>query len=244
MSGFLLYRGPSMLDGSPIIAVATFASENAKTGAMVQTFIMREDVEPHTALKTGADASVCGDCKHRPANGGSCYVVVHQAPLSVYRAYKRGRYTFAVAHAARAAAGLMVRLGTYGDPAAVPARVWEDFLTYAKGHTGYTHQWANMGEAQAMRFRPLVMASADTIEERREAIAKLWRTFRVRTANEPRDTGEFICPASEEAGKRATCATCGACNGAQAGKVRQASPVIIVHGAKGKTRAFERTRAV
>ena len=63
--GVVLYDGPSRIDGAPIIAIAcriTEASENGKTGAMVQTFIMRRDIPPHTALKTGDDASVCGDC--------------------------------------------------------------------------------------------------------------------------------------------------------------------------------------
>ena len=40
----------------------------------------------------------------------------------------------------------MVRLGTYGDPAAVPSYVWESLLSRAKGWTGYRHQ-AKQSEA-------------------------------------------------------------------------------------------------
>ncbi len=67
-TGVILYIGPSMLDGSPIVAIANrivAKSSNEKTGALVQTFIIRADLSPLDALATGADASICGDCKHR-----------------------------------------------------------------------------------------------------------------------------------------------------------------------------------
>mgnify|MGYP006401533571 FL=1 len=57
-AGVVLYDGPSRIDGAPIIAIAcriADASNNSKTGAMVQTFIMRRDPAPHLALKTGDD---------------------------------------------------------------------------------------------------------------------------------------------------------------------------------------------
>ncbi len=107
MSGIILYRGPSMIDGAPIVCIATGiegkASRNSKTGAMVQTWILREDIAPHKAIHTGADVSICGDCEHRgtlTANihgktrnvGRSCYVTVFQAPLVVWKAYHRGIY--------------------------------------------------------------------------------------------------------------------------------------------------------
>jgi hypothetical protein len=72
--GIVLYRGPSRLDGAPIVCVATgfrSPSDNPKTGPMVQTWIMREDVAPHTAQKTGEDSSVCGDCPLRPLLKGA-----------------------------------------------------------------------------------------------------------------------------------------------------------------------------
>jgi hypothetical protein len=60
-TGVILYRGPSMLDGAPIVVIAnriTDASTNSKTGAMVQTFIVRADADPMTALREGLDSSV------------------------------------------------------------------------------------------------------------------------------------------------------------------------------------------
>ena len=79
--GFVLYEGPSLIDGAPIVVVATLKTSNIKTGDMVQTWILRSDIEPHHAVKSGDDLSICGDCIHRPANQGSCYVTVFQAPL-------------------------------------------------------------------------------------------------------------------------------------------------------------------
>ena len=67
-NGYVLYRGPSKIDGKPIVMIATgfkTGSGNVKTGAMIQTWILREDVEPHTAQKTGDDESICGNCPHR-----------------------------------------------------------------------------------------------------------------------------------------------------------------------------------
>ena len=90
--GVVLYQGPSVLDGEPIVMVATFESENGKTGNMIQTWIIRADMHPLSALSSGADKSICGNCRHRPANENSCYVVVAQSVTAVYRAFKAGSY--------------------------------------------------------------------------------------------------------------------------------------------------------
>jgi len=232
ITGLVLYRGPSMLDGAPIIAIATGLDgkfRNAKTGAMVQTWIVRDDVAPNVALKTGEDSSVCGDCMHRPANGGGCYVRVFQAPLNVWKTAHRGRYALAADLEAIAAAGRgrNVRVGSYGDPAAVPVAVWRALLSEADAHTGYTHQWRRAPELAAF-----LMASADSPEEAHQAQAAGFRTFRVRAPLEPVDAREFICPASKEAGQKTNCAACRACGG-QASKAK-ASPVIIAHGATAR----------
>lgn len=48
-NGFVLYEGPSVLDGAPIVAIATMSTKNAKTGAMVQTWILRANMAPLAA---------------------------------------------------------------------------------------------------------------------------------------------------------------------------------------------------
>jgi hypothetical protein len=231
-SGLIIYRGPSALDGAPIVVIVTGLdgkARNAKTGLVLQTWIMRDDIAPHLALKTGDDASVCGDCIHRPANGGSCYVRVFQAPLVVWKAAQRGLYPTAESSGAIVEAGRnrVVRLGSYGDPAAVPAAIWRALVSGATAHTGYTHQWRNAPELAA-----LCMASADSANEAAEAHSKGWRTFRVRSVSEAVAPGEFICPASKEAGAKTDCASCRACGGNTA-KAR-ANPVIIAHGATAR----------
>lgn len=85
----------------------------------------------------------------------------------------------------------------------------------------------------------LTMASVDNVAEAAQARASGLRYFRIRLATEALQEREFVCPASEEAGKRKLCDTCGACNGTT--KSTGASPVIIVHG--NKARRFTEQRA-
>jgi len=232
--GVVLYDGPSRIDGAPIIAIAcriTEASDNAKTGAMVQTFILPRDVDPNKALKTGADSSVCGDCKFRPIYKGKtrCYVRVYQAPLSVWNAYQRGRYAvpdvdFDAALLPELFEGLAFRIGSYGDPAAIPARIWKRATRRVKNRTGYTHQWRKRIGAG---LKGLCMASADSESDVGDATARGWRTFRVRKIDAPTLKTESICPASAEGGKRVQCDTCGLCKGAT---IAARSIVIADHG--------------
>jgi hypothetical protein len=236
-TGVILYQGASALDGAPIVVIAnriTAASTNAKTGAMVQTFIIRADVDPMTALRTALDSSVCGACLHRPANNGTCYVNVGRSVMSVYGALTRGRYARpGVDYDPRILpelfAGLAFRIGTYGDPTAAPFQVWRACTLNAAAINGYSHQWRNPKFAA---FKLLCMASADSAVDRAAAHAMGWRTFRVKTPDAPRLKGEVTCPASKEAGARTTCADCRACGGTSA-KAR-ASMVINAHGATAR----------
>ena len=238
----VIYRGPSMIDGAPIVVVATGlgkASTNSKTGDIVQTWIIREDINPNEAVNSGADASICGDCPHRGEVvngknvGRSCYVTVFQAPLSVWKSYRRGIYPgLTVAEAAEAMAGKTVRLGAYGDPAAVPMRVWNGALAKVVAVTGYTHQWRDFPALKAF-----AMASCDSVADYLEAKAAGWRTFRVRAAGEAlQGRREVACPASAEMGAKTTCALCKACGGASS-KAR-VDIAILAHGAPSKVNAF------
>jgi hypothetical protein len=237
----IIYRGPSMLDGAPIVVVATGLDgkfRNEKTGALVQTWIMRDDVSPIEAVKTGADASICGGCVHRGTVeagknvGRSCYVKVFQAPLVVWKTAQAGKYATAeLAGLAALGAGKRIRLGSYGDPAAVPMAVWDAFLSEADAFTGYTHQWR---EADLSRY---VMASCDTDADYVEAKAKGYRTFRIRASVEaPLNKREVACPASKEAGYKTTCASCVACGGNSA--KAKADIAIVIHGQAAQTKAY------
>jgi hypothetical protein len=102
------------------------------------------------------------------------------------------------------------------------------------GWTGYTHQWSNPAYAAYARF---VMACCDSVGDYADAKAAGWRTFRVRSANAPMGPNEISCPASDEAGKRTTCARCKLCSGVKPSDPRK-DVSIIVHGIGAKR--FER----
>ena len=239
--GYIAYEGPSEIDGSPIVVIVNKIdddSQNGKTGAIVQTFIIRSDISPIEALNTGADESICGDCGHRPyliktgeSDEPPCYVQVAKSVLSVFNAYKRGRYTRAdAATIAKALAGKIVRIGTYGDPFAAPVRMWSQITRYAAGRRGYTHQWDRPG-FDAAAWAPLVMASADSIDQAAKANLLGMRVFRVSVGVDVQ-AGEAMCPASAEAGKRSTCAKCSLCSGTSI----QARDIVIADHATGHAR--------
>ena len=231
-NGAIIYRGPSLLDGAPIVAIViglATDSANVKTGAMLQSYILRDDMHPLDAIASGADYSICGDCSARgtagDGTGRECYVEVGKGPAMVYKTLARGKYPTA-ASVADCGRGRIVRIGTYGDPAAVPVAVWDALVSGCVAYTGYTHQWRGIGAG----LRHLCMASADSMADKLAADAAGWRTFRV---IHPTDAGpvrkqEAVCPASAEAGKKLTCSECRACNGTGTG--RRGSIAIHAHG--------------
>lgn len=244
--GYVVFEGAAAVDGSPIAVILTGfgkASTNAKTGGMIQSYVIRTDVAPTDAIREGLDGAVCGTCPLRSvASGGSgaCYVNVGRGPLTVFNAYKRGRYDRASVRFASftiGETGRPLRIGTYGDPGAVPdaGRFWSDLMRFTRpgqGHTGYTHRWRDTGAG----LKGLCMASVDSEAEAREAMAMGWATFRVaRKGDRGRIEGEAYCPASAEAGKRTTCEACPIkCDGSIGLRGVMRGRVIQAHGATAK----------
>jgi len=241
MPGITIYNGPSMIDGAPIFVAAVWSSTNRKTGDMVQTYIMRSDMDPLVANKLGEDYSICGDCKHKGvptldperklAEKRSCYVNMGQGPLIVFKQYQKGAYPLrdTPTDIEDLGWGQRIRLGTYGDPAAVPSHIWAKLISKAKGWTGYTHQ---SGHATADVQPWMTMVSADTLEGAKQAWARSYRTFRViKDVSEIVKGKEVLCPASEEAGRKATCSTCMLCAGSQQAA---RSVAIVAHGTGSK----------
>jgi hypothetical protein len=237
VSGVVIWQGPSELTGKPAVLIATGLdrpTSNEKTGEMIQTWILCADVSPTVAMNTGDDASVCGNCPLRGIidNGTnrlrSCYVSVRNAPRSIWESWKRGNYpNFDLAKHGWLFERRGLRMGAYGDPVAVPFDAWKPIVDIAPFRTGYSHQWRNPKFAA---FADLIMASCETVDDAKRARSHGWRTFRTEfeelaTAHR----GEFVCPASEQEGKRQSCETCGACDGAN-GNPKRASVVIAVHG--------------
>lgn len=222
-NGTIIYQGQSLIDGKDIVVIYFNGSKNTKTGNMAQTYIIRSDIDPLLASKIGADYSICGNCKHRgtPTNdpnrkqaiNRTCYVKLFQGVLAVYKSFMKGNYKVVNHHNDIQSLGenQVVRLGTYGDPSAVPSYIWNSLLSKAKKHTGYTHQ-SKIGSADVRADQ--CMMSADSYEESKQFWSKGFRTFRVLQKNEELDKqNEVLCPASKEAGKRTTCEQCVLCSG-------------------------------
>lgn len=225
-TGFVLYQGASRIDGKPIVVVITHDSVNRKTGPMDQAWIMRSDIHPFHATRTGDDYSVCGDCAHRPANGNSCYVTVQHGPASVWRSFRDGKYPeFRGRQAELVMRGRHLRIGAYGDPAAVWRDVWEPLLGKLAGWTGYTSQWRTCDQS----FKLFLMASVHTERDYVDAQLKGWRTYRIRTG--PLKIAEVACPASAESGHQKTCQQCLLCSGLSARGFGARSIAIYPHGA-------------
>ena len=236
-NGIIVYTGPSQIDGSPIVVILTRKSKNAKTGAMIQSWILRADVDPVAASKSGDDSSICGDCPHRPllakqTGEPQCYVNLARAPLAIFNAYRRGRYARAqsIEQVRAFIAGGPLRLGAYGDPFAAPAPLWAQLVALASGHTGYSHQWRNPGFNPA-QWAPLVMASVDSQRDADIARAMGMRTFRV-SIGVDHMPGEISCPASAEAGAKTQCARCQLCGGTS----KAAKHIVIADHAAGAQR--------
>lgn len=237
MKSFVIYKGPSVLDGKPIICIATIGSKNAKTGNMVQTWIMREDIHPVEAAKALEDSSVCGGCPLRTGLGGACYVALFQAPAQIWKTYQKGKYAEPTKEEiAQAMDKKAIRLGAYGDPAAVPFEVWENALSNARANTGYTHQLNHKNfDARILKY---CMVSAETAKQAQKYHSKNLRTFRVITPNAPLFANEIVCPSESEG---MTCLECKKCNSATDGN--NPSIVIEVHGGRFKKHAAKYDKA-
>lgn len=244
--GVIVWEGLGRFDRKPIVVIATGGngdsrSDNTKTGAMVQVWILLQDVHPVTSVQTGEDGAVCGTCPLRgierdglQGRDRACYVAVQRGPAGVWKAYRNGSYAKADRQTLdRYLDGRGVRLGSYGDPAAVPVHVLEALTAKASSWTGYTHAWR-----RAPWLKRFCMASVDTLVDRFWAKAAGWRTFRARLDNEAVQWGEIVCPASDEGGHVVSCLECRLCSGTN----RRAKDIVIVaHGMNGD-QPFRRLR--
>ena len=226
MKSAILYKGPSVIDGKPIVAIAMFSKANTKTGPVVQTYILVEGMPPLEASKTGADFSICGDCAFRgeittdperkQAKNRRCYVNLGQGPTIVYKSYVKGIYK--PGDPREMGRGRFVRVGTYGDPGAVPQNIWDELLSEAATWTAYTHR---------TNWRPdIAMQSADNYTQAKMQWKQGNRTFRViADLGELDKKNEALCPASKEAGRRVQCTACKLCKGSSLAK----SIAIVKH---------------
>jgi len=231
-SGIEVWRGPSAITGDPIVVVATGiarATDNAKTGDLIQFWILPQDQAPNEATKSGLDRAVCGSCKHRACNDNACYVVTFRGPRAVWQAWQAGRYP--ELGNSRLLDGAGLRFGAWGDPGAVPLPTWLQLAQRARNWAGYTHLWRSL---QHPSWRRLLMASVDTDREHNQARALGWRCFRI--VGPQGIAPELLavsarCPAEQGVPRPISCAACGQCNGSRPGD-RRPDKAIAVHGAR------------
>jgi hypothetical protein len=257
VKGVIVYRGPSMYNAKPIVAVLT-RSSNRKTGTsknnMVQLWILSDETNPIEASRNGVDVSICGKCPHmgKPnpdknkgwANGRICYVNLIHGPSAVYKGLERGIYTEANHENVRGfLSGNMLRLGAYGDPAALPVALIDLLVSYSQGHTGYSHVHNMLWEGYEGYSSNVYKNSMYSADNKRDAItahSKGYRTFRVIPVQVWKEkqkgellSNEIICPATPEGGNKSTCVNCGLCNGMHSNGAKNIA--VVAHGsAKNK----------
>lgn len=231
-NGCVAWEGKSLLDGVPVVLILTCLerpSANRKTGQMVQSIVIRQDMPPLDAVTEEKDGSVCGNCALRRR---SCYVDLR--PFNtMWRYYKKGAYpriSKAILERAKRRSRKL-RITSYGDPSAVPRKVWERLLAYfdSESSTGYTHQWRDLDGS----WGKFLMASCDRPKDFLLAKEQGWSTFRVINEGDPLFPGEIICPNRKD--DLVTCETCGLCSGNKKRQIHIANPV---HGLGWKIRNF------
>lgn len=245
-NGVIIYEGPSKIDGKPIVVIANSlkVNKNRKIGNMIQTWILRSDIHPNDALKSGDDVSICGDCMHRgeyvektdTVINRTCYVNLYkQGVFSVYHAYKRGSYPVCDIKYLQLFNDRHVRIGSYGDPAAVPMYVWETITKHCKDYTGYTHAWRTCDNAYSI----FCMASIENVDDYYLANGMGYRTFRViLDQNEARDPNEKPCPAQIH--DTVHCDNCSFCDGNcnDDSNMFRKNVTVVFHGACGREKQY------
>ena len=126
-----------------------------------------------------------------------------------------------------------LRIGSYGDPGAVPKEVWLDLIyNYEiKNHTGYSHQILDENNEIINENKYLAdfcMVSCDNIEQAKVAWKNNLRTYRTITSldqNQIDWSNEIVCPESYR--KDITCKSCGLCRGSKGSRAKSIVIPII-----------------
>jgi hypothetical protein len=201
-----------------IVVNFQFETSNSKTGDLIQNnFIPFDWINSDAKISTLSDKAVCFDCKHSKEEDATCYV-------------RKGNSEMGLASKVRslrkigldnipelspelendlldAIQGRGVRFGSYGEPVLLGHDLVNKISKRAKFWTGYTHQWHKNAWA-----KDYFMASVETTLVDKAAKNMGWRTFFVGNSV---GSENVTCPASKEAGNKATCETCKLCMGTQ-----------------------------
>ena len=233
-NSYVVWEGASLIDGSPIVLILTgFVNytSNRKTGRVLQSWVIKQNVLPTEAAKKGFDKAICGDCPMKLSRLGSCYVNL-AVTNNIYRKYETGAYPYFSKNEIEVLKRYRypLRIGSYGDPTAVPFDVWEPIISASEKHTGYTHQWFRNDCDK--RWQKYLMASVHSESEARIAQSQGWRTFRIIVPQAPLLENEILCRHTENDIMK--CEFCMLCDG------NSSKPNIAdkVHGLKWKVSNF------
>jgi len=220
MRGLTLYEGPSTLGPDPIVVLATgiTGSQNIKTGDCYQVYILLKNIHPHEARITGLDESICGDCSLKPLlknPDGECYVPGYMLNQP-WTAWKENPELYPHGNLQDLPLYKPVRVGAYGDMAAVPHPFpfWYQQLAGFK-YLAYTSQW------RTTNLQALAMASVQSPAEQVDASARGYRTYRRYRGVLELLTKEIECPYP-----RVQCRTCLLCDGTRANETRKHIAVL------------------
>lgn len=194
----LWYRGPSALDGSPILAAVTSKGSNRKTGPVDTLWVLPAELQPYEAILQGKDSAVCGDCPMRGMIGKArlCYV----GPYTLSSVWRSALKETGVKPFVPQSETL--RVTGYGDPTALPLHFLQDLMARYKVSIGYTHQWRTMPNIG-------LLASVASVAEKIQANAMGFRTFRVKGPAEDILPDEIECPGAT---RGLTCEKCKLCS--------------------------------
>lgn len=213
-ASLVIWRGPSRLDRSPIVALLQLRTSNSKTGDIPSIWIEPDNVD------IANPRSTCGDC---PLRAGGCYVDA-RGVFSI-RAATQGKALAPWADVRRIVAGRVLRLGSHGDPLALPLPLIRRLVGLASATVGYTHHWRrHKSPATGGWLQSAIMASVENSADAKEAQRLGWRTYRIRPWDTPLEPGEIQCPAVVRPGA-VTCQQCKVC-----GTAGRRSVSVEVHG--------------
>ena len=231
LRGVSLGTHRSQLNGDRMRTILMLSSANRKTGDVNHTVHLPADTGISQALKTGADESVCGDCDLSPSKRNICYIN-HRWLLNI----EKGAYPDLsdLEPAQQAYLDLRLnyfttRLGSMGDPASDTRHL--KMLTRHNKTVGYTQQW---NKPQFEHLRSDMMASVASPQMAEQAQSQDWRTYRIKTEDEPLMENEILCPHP-----RLQCRDCGLCSGGKGKNIAQ-----NVHGIKAKQNNYLKLRGM
>lgn len=201
-----------------IVVNFQFETSNSKTGDLIQNnFIPFDWINSDAKISTLSDTKVCFDCDHGKSKKATCYVRKGQSEMGLASKVRSLRKIGLdnipelspelEADLLEAIEGRGIRFGSYGEPVLLGHDLVDKISKRAKFWTGYTHQWHKNAWA-----KDYFMASVETTLLDKAAKNMGWRTFFV---GDSVGSENVTCPASKEAGNKATCETCKLCMGTQ-----------------------------